>query len=331
MITKKYYKLIRVSHEDSAYMRLKNVSNEAGIFKMVKTGNPTSPNLEYSLDGVTWTTYDFTTLPEVTVAAGSNIYFRGTNANGFNSGTSSYFYFSFNKMCEGHGNMCSLLSADPIVFSAITSIPNFSFAFLFYQCTYLITAPDLSNVTSVGSNSLRETFNGCTALTTAPDLSNVTSVNGQAMDSTFNGCTALTTAPDLSNVTSVGAYGMRSTFNGCTALTTAPDLSNVTSVGAVGFSSTFNRCTSLVNGPDLSGVTSAEIGSLSGMLQNCSVLNTATAPNMQNLVGILDNWLASAGTSVPAGTTKVVNVPTGATITTGSNSGIPTGWTRVDY
>lgn len=252
MITKKYYKLIRVSHEDSEYLRLKNVSNEAGIFKMVKDGNPTAPNLEYSLDGVTWTTYDFSTLPEVSVAPASNIYFRGTNSNGqFNKSTSAYVKFSFNKTCEVYGNVCSLFNPDPAVFPTITSI---------------------------GSCGLASLFNGMTTLTKAPNFSSITTISSFSLMSCFSGCTSLIVGPDFSNITSI------------------------TGAQAVSF-----------------------------CFGSCSKISDVTAPNISDLTqnNILYNWLEYAGSQ--AAGTKVVRVPTGSTIDTNSNSGIPTGWTRVDY
>lgn len=331
MRVKKYYKLVRIDYEDSAYMRLKNVSNEAGIFKMGKNGTPTAPNLEYSLDGVTWTTYDFSTLPEVAVAAGANIYFRGNNSTGFYKQNFNYyrFYFTFNKTCEGHGNMCSLLNSDPAVFSTITSIPNYGLAFCFENLTSLTTAPDLSSVTTIGNYGLQACFRGCTSLNTAPDMSNVTSIGTYGLSTAFQGCTSLT-AHDLSSLTTISNNGLQSCFEGCTSLT-APDLSNVTTIGESGLNSCFKGCTSLITGPDLSNVTSVSNYGLQNAFNNCSKLSTVTAPNVQDLTTnyILNSWLNNAGSQATG--TKTVNVPTGATITTGSNDGIPTGWTRVDY
>lgn len=278
MITKKYYKLIRVSHEDSEYMRLKNVSNEAGIFKMVKNGSPAAPNLEYSLDGVTWTTYDFTTLPEVTVAAGSNIYFRGTNANQqFNRDSYSYVKFSFDKTCEGNGSICSLFDPDPAVFSTITSIGYAGLAGVFRDCNSLTKTPNLGNVTSIGNFGLISGFQGCSSLTTSPDFSNITSVGSNGLENCFTTCSSLTTSPDFSNITSVGFQGLRYCFN------------------------------------------------------NCAKIGDVTTPNLSDLTAnnVLDNWLSYAGTQATG--TKTVRVPSGATIYTNSVSGIPNGWTRVDY
>lgn len=278
MIIKKYYKLIRVSHEDSDYLRLKNVSNESGIFKIVKLGNPNAPNLEYSLDGTTWTAYDFTTLPEVIVGAGANIYFRGTNASGFNTTYNALFSFSFNKTCEAHGNMCSLLNSDPAVFTSITTI--------------------------IG---LRDIFRGMTTLTTVPNIGNATTIDSAGLERTFSGCTAITECLDLSGI------------------------KTLTGVGPL--SNTFMGCTNITNGADLSGITSITASdAVYQLYSGCRMLYSATAPNISDLNStLLNSWLINAGTSVPAGTTKVVNVPTGATITTGSANGIPTGWTRVDY
>lgn len=277
MIVKKYYKLVRVSHEDSEYMRLKNVSNEAGIFKMLKKGNPTAPNLEYSLDGVTWNTYDFTTLPEVTVSAGANIYFRGTNANQkFNTLQDRYFSFNFNKTCEAHGNVCSLFNPDPAVFSAITSVGKCGLTALFYGCTYLTKAQCFSAITSVGDRAMLSIFAN-TSLNIAPDFSSITSIDESAFGSMFYNCTSLTTGPDLSSITSLGSMALQSMYSGAT------------------------------------------------------MISNVTTPNVQDLTqnNVLYRWLDNAGGQATG--TKVVRVPTGATIKTDSTSGIPTGWTRVDY
>lgn len=280
MITKKYYKVIRVSHADSEYFRLKNVSNEVGVFKMVKEGTPSyTPDLYYSTDGVNWTAYDFTTLPEVNVSPGANIYFKGTNTRFSTEYTWDNTYsFSLSKTCEGYGNLCSILNPNPATFSEITTVQSWTFAGCFKRFTTLTKAPDLTNITSIGEYGLYKCFYGCDSLTTVPDLSNLTTVNGNSFSNTFSYCTSLTTGPDVSNVTTV---------NGNNA---------------------FDYC-----------------------FTYCNNISNVTTPNIQDLTqrGILTNWLMSSGGQATG--TKVVNVPTGATIATNSYNGIPFGWTRVDY
>lgn len=299
MITKKYYKLIRVSHADSEYFRITNISNETGEFSI---GVYSSGTLEYSLDGVNWTSYDLTTKPSVNVNPNSNIYLRGTN---FKNNMTSDSVINFNKDYTVGGNFMSL--SNYLTMSSVTTIDsNNNIRYAFQNQTHLVSAGDLNlgNVSSIGYQGFDNVFLSCTSLTTGPDLSNVTTIGGSGLTSTFRYCASLTTSPDLSNVTSIGSQGLLNVFGSCTSLTTGPDLSNVTSIGSQGLSYAFG---------------------------NCYKLSTATAPNISDLTqnSVLEFWLYRAGTS--AAGTKTVSVPTGATITTDSDSGIPSGWTRVDY
>ena len=273
MITKKYYKLIRVSHDDEGYFYIKNVSNEVGEFTI---NIYTRGTMEYSLDGVNWTSYDLTTKPSVSVNPNSNIYLRGTN---FINNAVNNSVINFTKDYTVGGNFMSLSNYSTM--GSVTTIDssNNTIQYAFKQQTHLVSAADLN-------------------------FGNVTTIGQRGLYGIFEGCTSLTNVPDLSNVTTIGVYGLSNTFNNCTSLTTGPDLSNVTSIGS--------SC-------------------LDSALQNCYKLSTATAPNISDLTqnNVLYIWLNYAGTQATG--TKVVNVPTGATILTNSPSGIPTGWTRVDY
>lgn len=193
MITKKYYKLIRVSHADSEYFRITNISNEIGEFKL----NGGTGTMEYSLDGVNWTSYNMSTKPAVEVNPNSNIYLRGT---GFTFSSTSISCIDFNKNYTVGGNFMSL--------------SNYA---------------TMSSVTTIGNNNIiTSAFNGQTHLISAQNLNfgNVTSVNGTGMGGMFQYCSALTTAPDLSGVTSVGDYGMGNMFYGCSNISTvtAPNI-----------------------------------------------------------------------------------------------------------
>lgn len=141
---------------------------------------------------------------------------------------------------------------------------------------------------------------------------------------------------DVSNITigslkRVGYYSLRMVFSNCSHITTAPDLSGLTSIDYGGMSGSFSNCSSLITAPDLSNVREVGVQALGEAYSLCYNLTEATAPNVQDLTqdNVLNFWLSSAGTQATG--TKVVNVPTGATIATGSDSGIPTGWTRLDY
>lgn len=282
MRVKKYYKLVRVDYEDSAYLRLKNVSNEAGIFSVTKTGTGTNTSsMEYSLDGVTWTAYDFSTLPQIAVSAGANIYFRG---NQFSNTRDTYFTFSMDVDHSVGGNIMTLYNYTTI--DQQSSVQLSTFKCLFMNDTHLVDAKDLNFglATSIIGNNFNDNAGGAYAM--------------------FSGCTALSTAPDMTTLTTISYHGTRNMFSGCTALAIAPDIRNVTSVSK---------------------------GSLVYFLENCTNLSIAYAPNIStwNTSTISTEWMKNAGSAVTG--TKTLYCPTGLTIPTDSTSGIPTGWTRVDY
>lgn len=166
-------------------------------------------------------------------------------------------------------------------------------------------------------------------------MNSVTEIQGtNAVYSTFYGQTHLISAADLNfgsvtTLTSNDAF--RSFFGLCSSLIEIPDFSNITSVASNSLSYCFYNCTSLESGADFSNITSVGTGSFSNCYSSCIKISNVTAPNVQDLTqnNLLQSWLTSAG--VQATGTKVVNVPTGATIATDSINGIPTGWTRVDY
>lgn len=88
----------------------------------------------------------------------------------------------------------------------------------------------------------------------------------------------------------------------------------------------------ITEGIDLRGITSVSSNGMKGLYQWCFNLHTVYAPNVSSWnTSAFENWLAGAGRDVPAGTTKTVYCPAGVNIPTDSTSGIPTGWTRIDY
>lgn len=294
MIIKKYYKLVRVSHADSDFFRINNLSNEVGKFSLVKYSQHSRlpvPTLEYSLDGASWNSYDVQNAEEVDVLPGSAIYLRGTNNTifAYSDGTfiTAWYSVHFTKTYSVGGNIITLL--DKTNYSTINTISgNAGFSYFFRNETNLADASNLN-------------FGSVTSL---PD--------GDTFGGTYG-----------------SLYGM---FQGCTNLVSVPDVTNITSCGKTAMANMFSGCTSLEVGIDLSQLTSAALWSCIGMYSNCSNLRYAITPNQQDLSTnrvILKNWLSGAGTSATG--TKTVSVPTGATIATDSDDGIPTGWTRVDY
>ena len=116
----------------------------------------------------------------------------------------------------------------------------------------------------------------------------------------FRDCTSLTAAPELP-ATELASNCYRSMFMGCTALTTAPVLLATTLV---------ERCYYQI-------------------FTNCSKLATVTclATSGINDNSSTYNWLNGAGSDVQG--TKTFNAVSTAEWQS-NNSGIPTGWTRVN-
>ena len=113
----------------------------------------------------------------------------------------------------------------------------------------------------------------------------------------FSGCTSLTTAPELP-ATTLERSCYESMFRGCTALTTAPELP-ATTLAFTCYDSMFYGCTSLNN-----------------------ITMLATEISAYNCLYTWVKNVAPTGTFTKAA--SMTTLPEGA-------SGIPSGWTVVDY
>lgn len=228
-----------------------------------------------------------------------------------------------------------------------TTLTMHCYCAMFYGCTNLTTAPELPAMTLAGE-CYYQMFRGCTGLTNAPALPATTLANGcyQAM---FWGCTGLTEAPELSVMTlqtncyqamfrdctsliqapelpatSLAKNCYNSMFYGCTGLSEAPELP-ATTLAESCYKYMFSRCTSITTAPELRATTRAS-ESYYNMFEGCSNLNRVTCLLTDVTASTtISNWLngvAATGTFTKAA---------GITWKTSSTSGIPSGWTVVDY
>lgn len=275
------------------YLRFKAL--EASTIGCTLVGNSmVMPNMEYSTDLVTWST--FTNETTISLSANDVVYFRGVN-NSLGKSGSAYMKFVMTGAIEAHGNVMSLLYGDN--FEGQTTCSEYAFCRLFNDCLSLKTPPELP-ATTVQRSSYFHMFNG-SGITYAPDLP-VTSVNGtQPFGSMFYHCYDMIKAPKilpattLPNVSNSSTYGYM--FNGC-PITEAPELPAQTLV---------QRC-------------------YMSMFFNCSSLNyikmLATNISASNC---LSNWVS--GVAATGIFVKNIN----ATWTTTGASGVPTGWTVIYY
>ena len=189
--------------------------------------------------------------------------FRGEDTLEYNSQFACLF-FDY----DGE-NECKVVNARNLSLLA-TTLTLGCYAYMFQNCTSLVTTPQLS-ATTLANNCYSSMFCSCTSLVTTPQLSAETLATN-CYGSMFYGCTNLTTAPQLPAATMVGGcYGYM--FSGCTSLTTAPQLP-ATTLADNCYRSMFERCTSLMTAPELPATTLA-YSCYGGMFYGCTSLTTA--------------------------------------------------------
>ena len=255
-------------------------------------GTSATNQIEYSTDGITWTTYSSEIYLE---EAGDKVYFRGNNATYGTSSTSDCSRFDVSS-CYVYGNIMSLIN--PTDFATATELTKeytFSYLFkglhnhstkklilpattltahcyerMFSDCKYLTTAPELP-ATTLAYNCYSFMFSKCTNLTTAPELP-ATTLADECYVGMFTDCSGLTTAPDLP-ATALKKNCYQNMFLGCSGLTSASELPATTMANEC-YSGMFWNCTSLTTAPSLPATTLAE-SCYNTMFSGCTSLTTA--------------------------------------------------------
>lgn len=269
--------------------------------------------LYYSVNGGrSWTAWNGNA---VSFGNGTTFMVRGINTDGFNSfGIQTHFTFgndNVNTYCTG--DIMSLIDYGQYT----DMIPNaYCFAFLFYNCKALVTAPTLS-ATTIAEYCYYSMYQGCNNLRNVPDLP-ATSMREGCYERMFADCRSLVTAPRIS-ANSTSDYCFQTMFVGCTSLQDAP-LLLPTVLSQYCYDHMFYGCMSLVNAPELNAPKLAQY-CYSSMFEGCSALRYIRCIAYTHYVShATDNWtlgVPSTGTFVkPACTTWERG-----------NSGIPEGWT----
>jgi len=213
---------------------------------------------------------------------------------------------------------CTSLATVPPIGNSATTMASSACTNMFGGCTGLVNAPALP-ATTMAYECYREMFIGCTSLVNAPALPATTMEEG-CYFLMFDGCTSLTSAPELPATTlDYGCY--RRMFINCTSLVNAPALP-ATTLASNCYREMFSGCTSLVQAPELPA-TDLNNQSYERMFYNCVNLNYVKCLAASYYSYAVNGWLynvSSTGTFV---------TPSSTNWTTG-NSGIPSGWTRVN-
>lgn len=293
------------------------------------------------------------TSPFITLTPGTYLYMFGNNEKIANSSKSNIFVFSGkvnlsgNIMSLTHGldehtydlvsaaalpnkkfngsntyQMARLFKGQPVVDAgnlvlSSSIVGEYTYWQMFYGCTYLTTAPELS-ATTLANSCYREMFKGCSSLTTAPKLPATTLANNcyRAM---FSGC-AFTIAPKLP-ATTLASYCYYYMFENCTSLTNVQTTLPATTLATYCYQRMFTGCTSLTTAPELPATT-LKTYCYNNMFNGCTSLNyvkcLATDISASNCTSYWLKSVASSGTFVK---------PASMTSWTTGTSGIPSGWT----
>ena len=245
------------------------------------TANKTdgSKTIDYKLNDNEWVTITSNTsssAPIIRVNSGDKLQFRGNNAQ-YSSGNIIFnmLYNSFggSALFEAEGNIMSLIYGDDFKNNSTIS-SDYTFGYLFYNCTGLTSAENLIlPATKLRRNCYQNMFKDCTSLTTAPALPATTLAN-YCYQYMFSNCTSLTTAPVLP-ATKLASSCYQNMFDGCKSLTTAPELPANTLANSC-YSYMFSNCTSLTTAPVLPATTLADI-CYRQMFYGCTSLTTAPA------------------------------------------------------
>ena len=242
----------------------------AAVKYINKGGN--KPNLEYSLDGQTWTKWEEYAADGSEnwinlEMAGDKVYVRGVNPDGFSQTILQRTQFAVKNKIAASGSVMSLIDGK----GASLEIPNRDcFAHLFDACKTLTTAPELP-ATTLKSNCYAYIFDSCYSLTKMPELPARTLADSCYRDM-FSHCTSLSEIQRLPVTTLTdGCYmGM---FSYCTSLTHAPELP-AKELTPYCYMSMFSNCTSLVQTPQLPATKLAEV-CYSNMFTACESLTEA--------------------------------------------------------
>ena len=275
-------------------------------------GSPTVSGLKYRTPSTGgWQTYTLGTT--ITMAAVGDTVQFWNSANTLSTYGPNYVNFSMTGTISAHGNVMSLLN-----FSS--AVPPYGFYKLFNECSSLISAPELPAKT-LGEKSYIYMFYSCTGLVHAPCLP-ATDLSNTCYQQMFMNCSALRDAPKIS-ATRLAWGSCYYMFSGCHSLVHVDDL-RATALDTESYRAMFSSCTSLVSGPKIYiNSVNAEKG-LHGMFASCQ--------NLTYLEVCFTNWNNANSqvwlNNVPASGT--FRCPSGLTIPSRDENGVPSGWTIVN-
>ena len=285
------------------YFTIESLEDNNAI-KMQKQGNnPSNPILNYSLDnGETWSTVTISSLTTfATINTGDTIVFKGNNTRLANA-WDNYNYFAATKQFKVYGNIMSLLNGDNFKENSEFDSGNTNHCAGLFRTDRIVDASNLIlPALTLYVSSYNGMFRGATNLSHGPKELPATSLQQDSCSSMFEGCINLEEAPIIHAMTFDGTGAMMRMFcmSRSSKLTT-PKLTKgpvlpASYISQNAYKEMFKGNGNLV---EVTCLLSNVLGT-ADWLTNCS--NTGTFKKLPNT-----NW--ATGTS-----------------------GIPSGWTVVDY
>ena len=266
---------------------------------------------QYSYDAVNWKTADNITL---NLNKGKKVYFKGniTGNQSYSNFDSDSARFTMTGKIAASGSIMSLQAGNPQDKSLNYDCEFYS---MFYNCTSLVTAPELP-ATTLANECYERMFYKCTSLVNAPVLP-ATTLSEYCYNEMFTQCKSLKTAPALPATTLANSCYMQM-FENCTSLVTSPELPAMT-LATHCYRLMFYGCTSLTTAPELPATTLAD-NCYRNMFNGCSNLNYIKCASREYRSVCFADWVKDVAATGDFYCYDSSIFPTG-------NSGIPTGWT----
>lgn len=276
-------------------------------------------NLEYSVDGGTWSE-----LGKNTVEFGGELgllRLRGKNLNGTTTGSKNPIEFSKEDVCVAcNGDIRTLIDYANYL---TVETKDARFCQLFSEAVELTQAPKLP-ATTLADKCYEKMFSECHKLTKAPELPATTLVYA-CYASMFFECIGLTEAPQLP-ATTLAESCYSNMFAHCTSLTKAPKLP-ATTLERLCYDGMFQHCKNLIEAPVLPATTLLT-KCYAYMFRDCNKLSSVTmlATYIPSGNSCLEGWLSDVS---PTGT--LIKAKEMEALPEDSSSGIPKGWTVKNY
>lgn len=219
---------------------------EGGTIEFEATDESVSKTISYSLDnGETWTDLTSSTSYQSiggTLSTGDKVLVKGRNNTYASNDLGYYNHFISTAKINVYGNIMSLISGDNFVDNKTLTQIN-TFYCLFSNNSKLLSAKYLIlPATTLTNYCYSHMFWNCTSLTTAPKLPATTLVDS-CYYSMFTDCTKLTSAPELP-ATTLASSCYSNMFENCHSIVNAPVLP-ATTLESNCYSNMFRNCRSL--------------------------------------------------------------------------------------